>query len=92
MFPCGQNYANLCYNPAINLKEIQTFKAYKTESYKYCIIITVSNTKTYSLLNEILLSNVRNVTSDHSNHCIKNHVYNNFNLRYFVSSINRKSI
>ena len=29
----------------IRLKETQTFKAYKTESYKYCIIIAGSNTK-----------------------------------------------
>ena len=38
------------------LKETQTFKAYYTESYKYCFIIAVSNTKilkTYSLLKKI---------------------------------------
>ena len=40
-------------------KETQTFKAYYTESYKYCIIIAGSNTKilkTHGLLNKILFS------------------------------------
>ena len=41
------------------LKETQTFKAYYTESYKYCVIMTGSNTKvlkTHELLNKILFS------------------------------------
>ena len=41
------------------LKETQTFKAYQTESYKYCIIIAESNTKiskTHRLQNKMLLS------------------------------------
>ena len=126
------------------LKEIQTFKAYSTESYKYCIIIAGSNikiSKTHSLLNKLLsypslpfslvtatcasftflnsrvfsvlgqsTSQILNVTNDHScriqfrffsglkmvfsklsqldmTACIKNCVCNNFNLRYFMSSI-----
>ena len=41
------------------LKGTQTFKAYQTESYKYCIIIAESNTKiskTHRLLNKMVLS------------------------------------
>ena len=98
---------------------MQTFKAYWTESYKYCIILhCISNTKIYSLLRKILLSisilfsvycdlcflclfssadvlqfldtvlcKILNVTNDHLYHCIKNRVYDNFNLHYFVFSI-----
>ena len=43
---------------AISLKETQTFKTHKTESYKYCIIIVGSNTKTsktHRLINKMLL-------------------------------------
>ena len=33
---CKENIDSKCFS--WNLKETETFKAYKTESYKYCII------------------------------------------------------
>ena len=40
---------------------------------------------------DTVLSEILNVTSDHSCRCMKSHAYNTFNLRYFVSSIRESS-
>ena len=51
-----------------------------------CASFAFLNADVFQFLDTVLWE-ILNVVTDHSSRCIKNRVYNNFNLRYFVSSI-----
>ena len=52
VYLCEENINSKCFS--WNLKETQTFKAYKTESYKYCIIPVKKEQKCFLIVNYLV--------------------------------------
>ena len=82
-----------CSNQHKNIENLQFIEQNIVISFCFslCLLWLVlpspfSTADISQFLNTILCE-VLNVSSDLSCRCIKNHVYNNFNLHYFVSSI-----
>ena len=67
------------------IKKWSSFSALLSVDCNLCFLCLPHRQMFFSL--DTVLCEMLNVTSDHSCCCIKNHVYNNFNLCCFVSSI-----